>query len=235
MSIIHDAWLFDPSGFAETIAESIRSIADNPSVGYRLLQDAAVAALDRSNGGWSYAERYGGWDRASVLAELEELPVSDGRCHAAFCFTLLLYAHLAAHNGAGESLGLHDRWRHGHEVFNRLGCNSAERDLMIRGHPFHLFLERYLTPHLTARQVSEIDGVWECIHPASTGGHAGWLDGRDVELLFRELKEPKGNIGGQTSSPQRSVLDKTEIQRRTENMLQTAMAKNRGLCLILSG
>lgn len=235
MAIIHDAWLFNPSRFAEAMAGYVRSLVENPSGGYQLLQDAAVATLDRCKSGWTYADRYGGWDRASVLAELAELQASDGRGHMGFCLMLFLYAHLAANNVTDESLGLRDLWRNSRGSLDRLDCTNGERELLIRGHSFHHFLERYIAPHLTARQVAEMAGVWECVHPASTGGHAGWLDDKDIEMLSRTLKDARAMLGSRTSSPLSSALDEAEVIRRAENMLQTARAKNRGLCLILSG
>ena len=57
MAIVHDAWLFDPRGFAESVDGYTRSVAKNPTAGYATVRDAVVATLDEGGIGWNFAER----------------------------------------------------------------------------------------------------------------------------------------------------------------------------------
>jgi hypothetical protein len=234
MAIVHDAWLFDPRGFAQAIAGYVNSVADNPRDGYQTLRAATIAALNQGKLEY-FADRYGGWDTPSLLAEL---PDRDGTDSApiVFCFTLLLYAHLANKNVPNPSLGLHTLWRSGQAVLDRLGWAIADRELLVKGRDFAMFVEQYLaTNDLTPDQVSETRRLWTQVCPASTGAHLGWLDLKDAIRLLHNLKDAEGKLSNLTPPQGRLPGEELEAFKRAQTMLQKAIATDHALCLILSG
>jgi hypothetical protein len=234
MAIVHDAWLFDPRGFAKAIAGYAKSVADDPRDGYQTLRAATVSALDQGRVEY-LAERYGGWDTRSLLLELPDQHGTDSG-PIAFCFTLLLYAHLANKNVPSLSLGLHTLWRSGQAVLDRLGWDFADRELLVKGHDFAVFVEQYLaTPDLTPGQVSEIRRIWTHVRPHSTAAHVGWLDLKDVGTLLRKLKDGEGKFSSLMPPQVRLPAEELDAFRRAQTMLQAAITKDHALCLILSG
>jgi hypothetical protein len=226
VAIVHDAWLFQPTAFADAVFPYARSVVDDPVDGYRELRAAALAGLDRCHAAWSLLDRYGGWDRASLLSELPE-SYPGGPEPVALGFTLLLYTHLADNNGSRGSLGVHTSWRPALDTLERFNWGVTDRELLIKGHRFAAFVDRYLVRDgLTHEQAAEARRIWQHVRPASTAGWAGWLDRADVSALLRTLKATK-----ETGTPG----DGFGALVRAETMLQTASANDQGLCLILSG
>lgn len=237
MAIVHDAWVFDAEVFAKRAIDFAKALADQPEVGYREVRASAIKALDE--GGWNLADRYGGWDRASVVDELpEDAPgTSDD---VAFCFTLLLYGELHTselHECDGQAgLGLRTQWRDCLELLEELHWTSAERELLVKGHGFGELVDRYLPETgLTERQLSEIRRIGNGIQPVSTGGSAGWLGFDDARSLLDKLGRDEPMLATSNAPAGAAVTIDLTAHAKARTMLEAAVSGKRDLCLILSG
>jgi len=231
MAIFHDAWLFDPRAFGISLLGRAHAVADDSAVGYGAVRAFAIDSLDNSNNGWFFVERYGGWDRASVLSELPDQAMGDS-VHIAHCFTLLLYSHLANENSPRVSVGLNSEWRITKELLINIGWDASVAEMSIKGREFGDFAENYLMSGLTSNQLAATRRIWSSIRPASTASWVGWLDRKDASLLMGRLVDADIEMSSLKSA---ALGVEVNLIRILVSMFQAATESDRGLCLILSG
>src|SRR5438094_10340158 len=126
MSIVHDAYLFNPQPFALTLVDHARCLANDDRQGYRGLRAAAIQSFDGNALTRELADQYGGWDRAAILDELTEQGASNPDA-VAFCYLLLLYGHLVPPLPQ-NSLGLCTSWRACAKSLERMACHKGQPD-----------------------------------------------------------------------------------------------------------
>jgi hypothetical protein len=225
MAINHDAYPFNLAAFADEIAKHTQRIDQQPSDAYAALRDAAIAAFQSNKRVQDLANTYGGWDKSSVVQELPQAWAGDSS-DLAFCLMLLLYDHLS-----DLPLGMHTLWQSCSGLLGRSGWGSTDRELLVRGREFSAFFDAYLVkgePSQPAR--AQTRTVFQQVRPASVSGHAGWLDLSDVLSLKNRLDAEEAHIRSKAADP-----DESEAFQKAQAMLDMAVTKEKGLCLIISG
>ena len=115
MTVAHDAYPFDPEGFAS----EARALLDADDAAG--LRDAALAAYHDSENVRTLADRYGGWDHDTLAIELDDDPP--------FWLVLILYRHLDTET----TYGLGGAWHDLAGEHAALGLPAADAELLVRG------------------------------------------------------------------------------------------------------
>jgi hypothetical protein len=106
VAIVHDAYLISPAAIARVLERWTQEAFDD-RFAYRQLRAAALESLDRDEMTRHLADRYGGWDRSSLEAQVPaETPeaVED----FGLWLMMLLYQHFTP---SEPPLGLGESWR----------------------------------------------------------------------------------------------------------------------------
>jgi hypothetical protein len=219
MTVVHDAYLFQPCGFANHIVELTRESSGNWSLSYAKLREAALTALRRNSVVRELADRYGGWDENSLT---RELPTDAGSQFDDFVVwvSLILYDHFLAQD-LPPPRGLGETWSETQACLCMAGWSSGDAKLAIDGNPFiSLFTEMNGEPAVPPNDKDDLRMMMMAFRPPSTASSAGWLSSHDVMVLQDRLV---------------AINRPEEALNRLKHIFGCAVQFHAGLCMIKSG
>lgn len=226
MSIFHDAYFFDPGLFAADMAEGTTLLPRSAAKTYEMMRSAALESFDTNKITRELADRYGGWDRGSILAELPEQAPGKPEDFAACCL-LLLYGKVTSPT-VNPSLGLHGLWRVCAGLLTRFGWPKVDSKLLVQGRHFEELAIKWHTNDAAPANGDAI-AIWRQVRPVSTASSIGWLSVSDVQHLQEKLRTSRRLFAGLLTT------EETQAYQQATVMLQEAQENRTGLCLILSG
>ncbi len=223
MTIIRDAYLFNPSAYVTATKKYVHLLAGDRLEAWNSIHLAAQKCFDENSLVERLASEYGGWDRHSLIAEF---PSTDppGAEDYAFMLTMLLFAQLSEPTPA-RRFGLGRSWSEISTLLRSIGWQEDDARLSIGGRKSaRLLTDTQLSSAILPGTVDWILEIWKNVGPVSTCGTIGWLDESDIHRL-RPLVDRERH-GDKTVQCLLELL---------ASMLFTAEQANSGLCLIISG
>jgi hypothetical protein len=223
MSIIHEAYLFDPLAFVLENEPGIRLSLQDRHSGWNQLRSTVLEVFDANLQVRLLADNHGGWDRVGIAESFLNSAVPDQDA-IPFCYTLLLYNRLSGPMPPKE-MGLGIKWWAYQNALQHAGWDVGDIALVFDGKNFKdLLLGSGVFGDLSTDNLQDLGATWAQISPYSVCGRAGWLDRSDVRRLTNQMQ------GLVTIKEEHA-----DFPANLECMLKTASDQETGLCIIHSG
>lgn len=186
MTVVHDAYLFDPQHFRSALESTLRE--GTWSIDLDRLQTKALQAFDTQPFVALLADRYGGWDRPSI----EELSMEDEAIEngaADVWLSLILYAELEPFR-PDEPAGLAAEWRVTQQSLIDSGWSTRDAEFAVHGHRLSsIFALAPSRPAIVPLPSNDLRLRLHQFSPPSTASCAGWLSFHDVLALRHRLAQ----------------------------------------------
>lgn len=233
MALIHDAYLFEQGQFAATALAHLTPVPPDGEA-YTRLRSEALELFDRNQQVRDLADRYGGWTRDAIVADIPaDRPQAPE--DTAFWLVLMLYSQLG--DAGGKTLGLGDEWRLMDSLVEQLSWNRIERRLLIYGRPFRELVEIHVQSAGMAPLPAAALEVLDNIRPFSTGGSAGWVGSAESQTIHAMLLRDQPQLTSLRVAEALGQDDRhvQQVYQSAIDMFAVTEDGRRGLCLIISG
>jgi hypothetical protein len=230
VSISHDWYMFDSDEFAQTLGREQLLLNDYPH-SYSTLRTRGLDLFQRSEQTRTLADRYGGWDYASIVSEFSNEPerLLDGYC---FWYSLFLYSLLERLPVPSPFLSDVD-WENVDSILQFEGWTELERDALVIGARLDTLALQWL-PNLpfTSDAKERCVVIWQRLRPFSTSSNAGWVPISAIPALISRLEEIEDRESSQVPNGDTFILNQIE---RIMGILRIAFSRKKSLCILISG
>jgi hypothetical protein len=231
MGNFHDAYLFEPESFINTVIPYINALKEDKS-GYSFVRAAAIDLYDNDPQVRFLAEEYGGWNRDAIVAQIpSDYPYEPD--DIAFWFVVLLYSFCRMKESC--TLGLGNHWHLFDCTLEALGWNDADRHLLIIGNDFTHLVEKALSKGKGRLDELNVMGYWDYVKPFSQGGQVGWIGLQDSQRLLNKIIDDEHRLTSVVGVMKADFKLLQEAYQAAFEMLVAARDAHNGLCMIISG
>jgi|GEM_PF-6218000 len=235
MTIYHEAYLFKSAEFAATMMPIVAGLREgHGEASFTALRDYVINLFDTNPLVKHLADYCGAWDKQTIIEDSAIEPPYPPR-DIAFLMVFAVYGHLIAsgHLRLDRQLGLRAKDEILSQALRLLGWSKADSIMLTDGESFYRFAQQWFPKE----DQSEVEEFWDSIHPASTLGHAGWIDNAHAETFLARLVEDEPKLADLTwpNDARGNIESAREAYQAAKQMFQVAQEANSDLGIIISG